>query len=35
MVNNLDYVNGDYVLQDREVNERFSATSDFTDLLGS
>ena len=32
---NLDYVNGDYVLQDREVNERFGATSDFTDLLGS
>jgi len=32
---NLDYVNGDYVLQDRQVNERFGATSDFTDLLGS
>ena len=31
----LNYENGDYVLQQRDANERFGSPDDFTDLLGS
>ena len=31
----LNYTDGNYVLQNREVNERFGSSDDFTDVLGS